>query len=268
MTNKISFVCTSYRRFTCVERIIAQYYAQTYQKKELIILNTDMEHPMSMNFSDPSIVLINNGTDYQTGQPYTNRGQILRDAITYATGNYFMLADDDDIYLPWHMEQAIDGINSNGLDTWKPEQSFFAQPHRIVLVMNTLEASVIVKMPRIRQIGFRSDMTGYEGLSWYTRLRDEGQLNEHNNAYVPSYCFNWSDVAEVAGHKQSGNIDNPNNFEEHKRASVDYARRPLDRPVPGSVEQVYARYYTWFKENQHQVNLEYYNRYAKYFVER
>ncbi len=53
--------------------------------------------------------------------------------------------------------------------------------------------SVIVKMTRIREIGFRSDFTGYEGLSWYTKLRDEGQLDEHNKNYIPSYGFNWSD---------------------------------------------------------------------------
>lgn len=264
MNDLVSFVCTSYRRFTCVERVIYQYYAQTHKNKELIIFNTDMEYPFTMDFHDPNIILVNNDKDYQTGASYTNRGQICRDAVTHARGDYFMLADDDDVYLPWHMQQAVEGIKSNGLDSWKPEQSFFAQPHRVVLVMNTLEASVIVKMPRIRQIGFRTDKTGYEGLSWYTRLRDEGQLNEHNKDYVPSYCFNWSDPAEIAGHKQSGNIDNPTNFEEHKQASGDYARRPLTKMDNCTI---YHRYYEWFKSNPDQINQEYYNRYARSFVE-
>ena len=264
MSDKVSFVCTTFRRFTCVERIIYQYYAQTYANKELIILNTDTEHPMSMDFVDPNIIIINNDSDYVTGESYTNRGQICRDALTHSRGDYFMLADDDDIYLPWHLEQAVDGIKSHGRDAWKPEQSFFAQPHRVVLVMNTLEASVIVKMPRMRQIGFRMDLTGYEGLSWYTRLRDEGQLDEHNQNYVPSYVFNWSDPAEIAGHKQSGNIDNPNNFQEHKDASRDYARRPLTKR---NMPSIYQRYYQWFRENHHNLNHEFYNRYAKKFVD-
>ena len=264
MNDLVSFICTTYRRFTCVERIIYQYYAQTYQNKELIIFNTDMEHPFSLGFNDPNIIVVNNNTDYQTGEAYSNRGQICRDAVTYASGNYFMLADDDDIYLPWHMQQAVDGIKENGLDAWKPEQSFFAQPHRIVLVMNTLEASVIVKMSRIRQIGFRTDKTGYEGLSWYTKLRDERQLDEHNHNYVPSYCFNWSDPDEIAGHKQSGNIDSPANFEDHKRASVDYARRPLSKLEYSSC---YDRYFQWFRDNNHMVNSEYYKKYAEAFVE-
>lgn len=265
--NKVSFVCTSYRRFTCVERIIAQYYAQTYPNKELIILNTDTEHPFTLGFEDPSICVVNNNTDYQTGLAYTNRGQICRDAVTHATGDYFMLADDDDIYLPWHIQQAVEGIVQIQKDAWKPRQSFFAQPHRIILVQNTLEASVIVRMNRIREIGFRGDKTGYEGLSWYTRLRDEGQLDELNDNNVTSYCFNWSDPDEIAGHKQSGNIDSPTNFDDHKRASVDFARRPLQRLSDKDTQAIYARFYQWFKDNKDTVNQAYYERYARRFVD-
>jgi hypothetical protein len=135
-----------------------------------------------------------------------------------------------------------------------------------MLVMNTLEASVIVKINRIKEIGFRSDITGYEGLSWYTRLRDERQLDEHNPNYIPSYCFNWSDTAEVAGHKQSGDINNPNNFENHKLASVDYAKRPLERLAKEQIDLVYKKYYNWIENNLDKLNNEYYNRYAKMFT--
>ena len=182
---KLSFVCTTFRRFTCVERIVAQYHAQTYENKELVIFNTDSDYPYSLGFADDSIIIVNNDKNYDTGEPYLNRGQICRDAVTHATGDYFMLADDDDIYLPWHMQQAVDGIENNGKDAWKPAASFFAAPGRVEMCQNTLEASVIVKMERIREIGFRSDLTGYEGLSWYTKLRDEGNLDENNRQYVP-----------------------------------------------------------------------------------
>ena len=265
--DKISFVCTSYRRFTCVERVVAQYHAQTHKNKELLIFNTDEEYPYSLGFEDPSIIIVNNGTDYQTGLPYVNRGQICRDAVTHATGDYFMLADDDDIYLPWHMQQAYQGIVSIGKDAWKPRKSIFAIAERVEFCQNTLEASVIVKMSRIREIGFRVDITGYEGLSWYTRLRDEGQLAELNENYVPSYCFNWSDPHEVAGHKQSGNINSPTNFEEHKVASTDYAQRPLEQLPKSQLDAVYAKYYNWLRSVQDQLNIEYYNRYARAFVE-
>ena len=258
---KVSFVCTTYRRFHCVKRILAQFNAQTYPNKELIIFNTDEEYPYVLETPQDNVIVVNNGIDYQTGEPYVNRGYICRDAVTHATGDYFMLADDDDIYLPWHLEQAVDGIEELGTDAWKPEQSFFATQDKLELTMNTLEASVIVKMPRIRQIGFRSDVTGYEGLSWYTQLRDEKQLDEHNKKYIPSYCFNWGDPHEIAGHKQSGNINSPTNFEDHKDASLDVAKSPLVGLSADELSIVYAPYFEWLKSNKSELNAEQYDRY-------
>jgi hypothetical protein len=258
---KVSFVCTSYRRFYCVRRILSQFYAQTYPNVELILFNTDVEHPFVLEHENPNIIVVNNATDYITREPYKNRGQICRDAVTHATGDYFMLADDDDVYLPWHIQQAVEGIEELGTDAWKPEYSFFAAPGKVELVMNTMEAAVIVKMERIREIGFRSDLTGYEGLSWYTQLRDEGQLDEHNKNYLPSYCFNWSDPSEVAGHKQSGDINNPDNFENHKKSSGDYAKGPLETISYDELHSFYKPYYDFIRNNPDKINQEYKERY-------
>jgi len=260
---KVSFVCTSYRRFYCVRRILSQYYAQTYSNKELIIFNTDVEHPYGMEINDPSVIIINNDKNYETGAPYKNRGEICRDAVTHATGDYFMLADDDDIYLPWHIQQAVEGIEEIGKDAWKPEKSFFATSHKLELSKNTMEASVIIKMDRIREIGFRSDFTGYEGLSWYTQLRNEKQLDENNKNCLPSYCFNWSDPSEVAGHKQSGDINNPNNFENHKVQTRDYAKGPLTPLTKEELDEEYKKYYRFLDENENLFNREYYIKYYK-----
>jgi hypothetical protein len=236
---------------------------QTYPNIELIIFNTDVEHPYELEYHNPNIIVINNATDYLTGEPYANRGQICRDAVTHATGDYFMLADDDDVYLPWHIQQAVEGIEELGTDAWKPEYSFFAAPGKVELVMNTMEAAVIVKMDRIREIGFRSDLTGYEGLSWYTQLRDEKHLDEHNKNYLPSYCFNWSDPSDVAGHKQSGDINNPDNFENHKEQSGDYCTGFLTTIPKSELIDFYKCYYDFIVNNPDKINQEYKERYFK-----
>lgn len=260
---KVSFVCTTYRRFYCVKRIVAQYQEQTYPNKELIIFNTDEEHPITLGFTDDTIKIINNNIDYLTGKPYENRGQICRDAVTHTTGDYFMLADDDDVYLPWHIQQAVDGIEELGTDAWKPEQSLYSSPDKVELCWNTLEASVIVKMNRIKEIGFRSDLTGYEGLSWYTKLRDEKQLDEHNKNFIPSYAFNWSDPSNIAGHKQSGDIDNPNNFENHKISSTDFSTELLYPISKIELYNFYQRYYDFILDNKNLFKQEYFDKYFK-----
>jgi glycosyltransferase involved in cell wall biosynthesis len=265
---KLSFVCTTFRRYRCVERIIEQYLQQDYRNSELIIFNTDEQNPFSLDSSleHSNIVVVNNGIDYETGLAYTNRGSICRDAVTHATGDYFMLADDDDIYLPWHFRQAVEGITSNGKDSWKPEESFFATHHKLEMVRNTMEASVIVKMARIKEIGFRTDLTGYEGLSWYTKLRDEGQLNEHTKEYIPSYCFNWSDPSELAGHKQSGDIDNPENFNNHKLGSNDISNKPLNRCGLQIITECYSKYYNYLRSHAERFDPVLWDKYVKTYV--
>lgn len=260
---KVSCICTTYRRFHCVRRIVAMYQAQNYQNKELIIFNTDTEHPIHLGIRDSSITVINNAKSYATNEDYKNRGEILTDAITHATGQYFTLWDDDDLFFKWYLKQAIDGITDNGLDAWKPEKSLFATKDKIELCQNTMEASVIVKMHRIREIGFRTDKTGYEGLSWYSKLRDEGQLNQNNKNYIPSYCFNWSDSEEIAGHKQSGDIDNPNNFDNHKEASKDYAKESLTPINEFELERLYSPYLVFLMQNVNQLNYTYYKKYFR-----
>lgn len=264
---KVSLICTTFRRFRCIQRIIAQYNAQTYENKELILFNTDIEFPYKLGFEDPTITVVNNGYDYLTGLPYTNRGDICRDAVWHARGDYFMLMDDDDIFLPWYVEQGVNKIEEIGKDAWKPEMSFFATKDKLELVRNTMESSCIVKMQRIREIGFRNDITGMEGLSWYTQLRDEKHLDEHYQNYLPAYCFNWGDPHEVAGHKQSGDINNPDNFENHKRASGDHAHSPL---IPISTEElnnVYKPYFEYLETNRNEFDEESFNKYHHLFFQ-
>jgi len=263
---KVSLVCTTYGRFYCIRRILAQYKAQTYSNKELIIFNTDTEHPIELLNEEENVIIVNNSIDYINNQPYTNRGDICRDAVTHTNGYYFMLFDDDDIFLPYYVEQAVDGIEELGTDAWKPQKSFFATKENIMLAQNTMESSCIVKMDRIKEIGFRNDITGLEGLSWYTKLRDEGQLDENNKNYVPSYCFNWGDPHEVAGHKQSGDINNPNNFENHKLNSTDYATESLVEISEDELKNEYKKYYNWMQNNTDKFNLDYYKKYAKKFI--
>jgi glycosyltransferase involved in cell wall biosynthesis/predicted O-methyltransferase YrrM len=265
---KVSFVCTTYRRYRCVERIIEQFLQQDYTNSELIIFNTDMQNQLVLDESlnDGRIIVVNNDLDYRTAKPYTNRGAICRDAIIHASGEYFMLADDDDVYLPWHIRQAVEKITEVSKDAWKPKKSFFARPDHMELAQNTMEASVITKMNRIREIGFRTDISGYEGLSWYTKLRDDGQLNEHYDNCIPSYCFNWSDPHDLAGHKQSGDINNPNNFENHKLASSDISRKPINRCGQDEIARFYSKYYAFLRDNRSMFPEEMWQRYINPYV--
>jgi hypothetical protein len=50
-------------------------------------------------------------------------------------------------------------------------------------------------------------------------------------------------------------------------ASLDCATRPLARLEKEQLDSVYKKYYEWFRRVEPELNLEYYNRYARDFVE-
>lgn len=254
---KISAVCCTYRRFTCIERSINCFLAQDYPNKELIIYNTDTESPYEGNKMYKNITFINCSMDLETGEEYTNVGAIRRDALKFATGDYVVTWDDDDIFLPWFMRQAMDKIEKTGLPSFKPEQSFFYSGDNLRLVRNTLEASVVADIDKIKQYGYLLE-TGKEGLGWYTKMRDNRELNENDIDYVPSYCFNWQDGQEMnAPHKQSGDINNPDNFKNHKERSTD----KVDGRLPtiwseNKMKEVYKPYFDFIKNHEKQFSFE------------
>ena len=222
---QVTAIMCTYGRFSCVERAINCFLAQTYSNKKLLIYNTDSEDPYieTEELNKNYIRVVNNDIDYKTKLPYTNVGAIRRDALllAYYEDGYVVTWDDDDIFLPYFMEQAIDRIQQTGLPSFKPEKSFFYSGDNLRLVRNTLEASVVASMKKVMEYGYLLE-TGKEGLGWYTKLRDNKELNEYDTYYVPSYCFNWNDGQEMkAPHKQSGDINNPDNFENHKKHSLD-----------------------------------------------
>jgi glycosyltransferase involved in cell wall biosynthesis len=236
----------------CVERSINMFLNQQYEgQMELIVFNTDEEHPYVQRDAlyYRGVKIVNNGMDYETLLPYTNVGAIRRDALTHARGKYVVTWDDDDIFLPWFISQAIERMKITGMPSFKPEYSFFHAGDRLTPVMNTMEASVVADIELIRKYGYLKE-TGREGLGWYTKMRDNGEMDEHYKWYIPSYCFNWNDGAAMnAGHKQSGDIDNPNNFENHKAASTDYATRKVELYGYGQMGKIYAPYFEYIMEH-------------------
>jgi len=223
--NKISCVMCTYGRFNMVERSLSFFLDQDYPNKELIIFNT-AQTPLILDESlnNKNIVIINNSNSYETNLPYTNIGDIRRDALTHATGNVYSCWDDDDFFMPYHLSQSNDYLLSTNKKAWKPKYSWWSTNggKTFEKMGNNMEASVLVYIDQV----FFLKKTGDEHLGWFKKLMDENQLDESIDvAPFESYCYVWGD--ELAMHKQSGDITNPNNFENHKTQSTDFGNAPL-----------------------------------------
>jgi len=236
----VSCIMPTWRRFNCVERAIAGFLAQqTSLDTELIILNTDIDNPLELAFEDTRITIINSNTDQVTGLDYTSTGAIRRDATARAQGELYMTWDDDDIYWPWHIEQCWQGLQRTGVRAWKPRESFMWWRETPELAYNYLEATVMLYL---NEATFNLE-SGPEGLSWFERLRSQGQLIEDTNS-IPSYCFYWRDPAEQGGHKQSDNTTwlQADLFHLHKSKCTDIATRKLLKKDLAEYKNIYQSF--------------------------
>lgn len=262
---QVSAICCTYGRFAYVERVINFFLAQSFPNKELIIFNTH-EDP----YVDPScslltrgVLIINNSLDLETKLPYTNVGAVRRDALRFAWGDYVITWDDDDVFLPHFIEQGVDRMRQTGLPSFKPAQSFFHSGDRLQLVKNTMEASVIASAEKVKEYGYLLD-TGREGLGWYTKMRDNKELDENDSYCIPSYCFDWNtNLTNGYIHRQSGDIDNPNNFDNHKKHTTDFVnQREVEIWGVEKLREAYKPYKEFFEQNKDLFPPELFNRYA------
>lgn len=242
---KVSCVMCTYGRFQCVERSINFYIRQDYENKELIIFNT-APHPLYLSdklLERRDITIINQQIDLDTRKPFTNIGDVRKSSLNHTTGDLYICWDDDDIFLPFHISQSIDGLRKSGTLGWKPKKSYFSRNggHTFEYAENNMEASIIIDLSFVKENGFLKE-TGSEHLGWLDLLRKRNELTIEEVTPFESYCFNWGD--SFAPHKQSGNIGDPNNFENHKKASVDFGiNKELSIQSDEYINQYYINIY-------------------------
>lgn len=217
---KVCVITATKNRHTALERSLGFFLGQTYVDSIQLIFNNSCEN-LSLDDSVPSgkVVLINNCISYETGKSYTNLGQIYRDAIKHVPKDVDVISfwDDDDIFLPDHIEQGVKGLLKGGKTAYKPKQSYYRGRGTFKLVENTLEPSIFVKKFHVEQYGF-SDTTTEQHLQWVTPLINNGQIFVDPDG-KPTLIYNWGDSFPTF--KTSGDPNNPMNFLNYERNSTD-----------------------------------------------
>ena len=247
---KVSCVLCTFGRFETVRRSITFWKYQDYDNKELIIFNT-APTPIILDesLSDYDIRVVNQEReDGGTGPPFSSLGKIREDAMKFTTGDVYICWDDDDMFLPWHISQGVRELEKCGLGAWMPAQSYFSQDDGVNFkyARNSMEAAVLVRMEYLKKYGFSYE-SGLEHLPWRRGMKDNGELMEDSDVTpLESYSYVWG--SKIAPHKTSGDVDNPNNFENHKNGSSDFGTSPLTFVEPDQVEQLFINVYDFVNE--------------------
>ena len=242
---KVSSVLCTHGRFDCVQRSIGMWISQDYKKeKELVLFNTaPTPLLLSDELSEYDIKNIHAPTN-SSGDPFSSLGEVRQEALFHATGFLYACWDDDDLFLPFHLSQAVAKFQENDCVAWKPEHSLFSQDggNTFKLAGNAMEASIIARMDFVKEHGFSTKQSGGEHVQggWLDIAREKKVFIVEN--VRPSYAYVWGDGL----HKTSGSIDHPNNFENHQNASLDYGEGK--KIIPATLEELkerFAKAYDW-----------------------
>ena len=189
-------VCPTYGRFKELRQALTCFLHQTYPHKRLVILN-DSWVPIECDF--PDVEVINHSQRFET---LGHKRQALLEAVR---GPLVAHWDDDDLYLPWHLEKAVEALSES--------QKGMVRPARAWRVYGATEEELELREPKANryegQVVFQKETAlacgGYTPM-WSgqcKRMMSEADKRGEFFKYHPkpsySYVYRWkSGVSHIS----------------------------------------------------------------------
>lgn len=188
MKPKVTCLCPTFGRFQLLRYSLSCFLHQTYENKELIILN-DAPVPIECYF--PQVTVIN------SDDRFPNLGKKRQELLEVADSPYVAQWDDDDVYLPWHLEEAMNNIHE-GLMV-KPEEAFYirGELERTLrwegVERNWFEAMTVFDREEAMDLGGYTDEVSGQTIRMIKRFKDKDSYVEYNPFPAPSFVFRFGD---------------------------------------------------------------------------
>lgn len=217
---KVCLITATKNRHKQLERVVRFVLNQTYDNYvHLIYNNSPIPQKLNTNLPPEKFILVNNHLNLRTLKPYTNLGEIYIDAMKFVPEDVDIVnfADDDDVFLPNHIEEGVKGIERGGVIAYKPFKSWFKYGKQVSLENNTLEPSIFVKLEHVKKYGFSEETTA-QHLQWVNPLVAENNIFCDPEG-IPTYICDWSQ--DIPTFKTSGDPNNPQNFNNYTANSQD-----------------------------------------------
>jgi glycosyltransferase involved in cell wall biosynthesis len=185
----VSCLCLTYGRPRLLEEAIESFTRQTWPKKELIVLNDHPDQKLELATPIEGVRIFNLEKRCQS------LGDKRNTAVALATHPYLFVWDDDDIYLPWRVEESMKFVK---------ERHFFKSPWAWVI-----DNGVLSPQPRFNlyhsgccydkwlfdRVGGYTDMNGGEDLDFETKIRQKTGCVYWQDTVIPNnrlyYIYRW-----------------------------------------------------------------------------
>jgi hypothetical protein len=202
---KITCLCPTYGRFSLLRESLTWFLTQTYKNKELIILN---DAPVKIECGIPGVRVVN-----VSSQPTLGHKRKL--LLELAASDLVTHWDDDDIYLPFFLEQAVKNYSGGCI---KPEKAWYAVRNGNEIsvkrsMTNNFEGMMTFSKKEALALGGYSMKHSGQALTLLQAFRRMNRYKEYTPepgwSYI--YCFrrNYSHISAARKQKRyiKGNKD-------------------------------------------------------------
>tara|TARA_R110002020_G_scaffold258332_2_gene472103 strand:- start:8545 stop:9720 length:1176 start_codon:yes stop_codon:yes gene_type:complete len=193
----VSCIMGTYGNFDVACEALTCFLHQDYQNKELIIVN---HHEVPLHFTHPQVTVLNLKPDEV---PTLRHVKMV--GIQKSNGKYIHFWDNDDLYLPWHLTNCMEGIKNTDKAAWKPGDVWMSFANkRYDRSRNLHEGSWIFDRTRISLDEYYTKHPEYADPPFYWDILMERNIEEPFFGALTSYVYRWQD-----GLMHHSTIENP-----------------------------------------------------------
>lgn len=186
MNPKVSCYCSTFARPHLLEESIQSFLNQTYENKEMIIVNDCKEQ--TLIFDHPQIKIIN------LQERINPIGKKFNFAANSCSGDIINPWDDDDIFMPWKIETALKYFK-NGI--FHSNQGFFEESiEEITFFKSYLQCNLFVEKKIFNEVGGypEEDRSGLDA-NLLNKLEGKlGNIKTNINKNEIFYLYRWNTV--------------------------------------------------------------------------
>jgi glycosyltransferase involved in cell wall biosynthesis len=202
----------SYGRPQLSVEAVECFLQQTYENKKLIIINT---HPSPVYFDSNY-----ENIEVHNIKPLSHLSNVYRFGMELITSDYFCIWDDDDLYMPWHIQDRVNILMEN------PSAEMIGHTHCIYScdgeIRNFVQNAFVSQHLYKNKVNFPNENIACWDMDWANR---PWKQKTFTFPIKPSYVYRWGtgeDHISGLGGEEGQQQGYMNNIERKSKIKFDF----------------------------------------------
>jgi hypothetical protein len=185
---KVDCLMGTYGRHALASEALACFLAQSVTSQATLLIYN--QHPVPLQFDHPRVRIVNEVL------PPVSLRFIRRRMLDLAdpSADLIHFWDDDDLYLPWHLEDCLRHIGTNV--AWKPASCWMSEHNaRFSRHVNRFEGSWVFRADHVQAAPLQTHST-YTDHPVFLQTVEAGLLATTELGAATSYIYRWANGSE------------------------------------------------------------------------